>query len=38
MCLGDGMSPEDVEKSLGCPSKMYLCGWIGVMNGILEIP
>ena len=31
------MSPADVEKSLGCPSKMYLCSQIGVMNSILEI-
>jgi hypothetical protein len=38
MCFWDGMSPEDAKKSLGCPSKMYLCGQIGVMNSILEIP
>ena len=26
-----------IKKSLGCPSKMYLCGQIGVMNSILEM-
>jgi hypothetical protein len=31
------MLSGDNKKSLGCPSKMYLCGQIGVMNSILEM-
>jgi len=37
MYLGDGMLPEDDAQSLGCPSKMYLCGQIGVLNSIPEM-